>query len=73
GPSGVAAMSVVLPKTTPLFAVGGASASNFGDWLKAGVQGFGIGSALYKPGYTAAQVQKTAQQMVAAYDAAVGV
>jgi 2-dehydro-3-deoxyphosphogalactonate aldolase len=71
GPAGVAAMAVVLPKTTPIFAVGGASADNFGDWLKAGVQGFGIGSALYKPGYTAAQVQEIAQEMVAAYDAAI--
>lgn len=72
GPAGVAAMSVVLPKTTPIFAVGGASASNFGDWLKAGVQGFGIGSALYKPGYSADQVKVLAQEMVAAYDKAAG-
>lgn len=70
GPAGVAAMSVVLPKSVPLFAVGGASASNFSDWLKAGVQGFGIGSALYKPGYSAEQVAAIAQQMVIAYDSA---
>lgn len=72
GPAGVAAMSVVIPKSIPIYAVGGASADNFGQWIKAGVQGFGIGSALYKPGYSAAQVQEIALQMVAAYDRAKG-
>ncbi len=70
GPSGVAAMAVVLPKTTPLFAVGGASASNFAQWLQAGIQGFGIGSALYKPGDSVEKVQRIAKEIVAAYDKA---
>ena len=72
GPAGVAAMSVVIPKDMPIYAVGGASADNFEQWIKAGVQGFGIGSALYKPGYSAAQVQQLALGMVAAYDNAKG-
>ncbi len=70
GSAGVAAMAVVLPKTTPLFAVGGANAGNFGEWLSAGVQGFGIGSALFKPGYSKAQVRQIAQEIVASYDKA---
>ena len=68
GPSGVAAMSVVLPSTTPLFAVGGANANNFSEWLDAGVQGFGIGSALFKSGDSVEKVQRVAKEMVAAYD-----
>lgn len=71
GPAGVAAMSVVLPKSTAIFAVGGASADNFGDWLAAGVDGFGIGSALYKPGDSAEKVKQVAKQMIDAYDNAV--
>ncbi len=71
GPAGIAAMSVVLPKSVPIFAVGGASADNFGDWIAAGAQGFGIGSALYKPGERAEKVQRVAQAMVTAYDSAV--
>ncbi|MFT3834167.1 MAG: hypothetical protein QM711_12735 [Micropruina sp.] len=30
----------------------GRSANNFGEWLKAGATGFGIGTALYRPGQT---------------------
>ena len=52
----------------PLLAVGGVDAGNIGDWLKAGVAGFGIGSSLYKPGMTAAEIGERARAMVAAYD-----
>ena len=40
------------------------------EWLAAGVSGFGIGSALYKPGYHADQVAENAAKFVAAYDMA---
>jgi len=70
GPAGVAAMRVVLPATVPVYAVGGANADNFGQWIDAGVQGFGIGSALYKPGRSVADVRALALEMVAAYDQA---
>lgn len=72
GPSGVAAMKAVLPKDMPTFAVGGANADNFDQWLAAGVDGFGIGSAIFKPGFSAQQVKDVAQLMVAAYDKAKG-
>jgi 2-dehydro-3-deoxyphosphogalactonate aldolase len=71
GPGGLAALRAVLPPGTRVFAVGGAGPANFADWLAAGADGFGIGSALYKPGMTAAQVAETARGIVAAYDAAV--
>ncbi len=71
GPSGVAAMRAVLPAAVPVYAVGGASADNFAQWIAAGVQGFGIGSALYKPGRSAAEVRALALEMVEAYDRAI--
>jgi 2-dehydro-3-deoxyphosphogalactonate aldolase len=71
GAAGVKAISAILPKGPPLLAVGGVDAGNIPTWLKAGVAGFGIGSSLYKPGMSAAEVEATASAMVAAYDAAV--
>ena len=70
GPSGVAAMRAVLPAAVPVYAVGGASADNFAQWMDAGVQGFGVGSALYRPGRSVAEVRALALGMVEAYDRA---
>ncbi|MEC8629449.1 MAG: 2-dehydro-3-deoxy-6-phosphogalactonate aldolase [Pseudomonadota bacterium] len=69
GPTGLRAMRAVLPKGTEVLAVGGANAGNFAAWVSAGADGFGIGSALYKPGDDAATVDEKAQAIVAAYDA----
>ena len=63
-------MLAVLPKGTATYAVGGAGPENFGDWLKAGATGFGIGTALFKPGFTVAEIRERANRIVAAYDAA---
>lgn len=71
GPAGIAALKAVLPKACPVYAVGGAGASNLGEWLHAGATGFGIGTALYRPGDDAATVAAKASALVAAYDAAV--
>jgi len=70
GPDGLKAIRAVLPQGTKVYAVGGAGPENFGDWIKASADGFGIGSALYKPGLTATEVGKRAQDIVAAYKAA---
>ena len=71
GVSGLKAISAVLPEATKTFAVGGVGPNDFADWFAAGVTGFGIGSALYKPGMSVADVAARAVDMVAAYDAAV--
>ncbi|MEP2704158.1 MAG: 2-dehydro-3-deoxy-6-phosphogalactonate aldolase [Roseibium sp.] len=71
GPDGLKAMLAVLPKGTATFAVGGAGPDNFGDWFKAGATGFGIGTALFKPGFTVSDIKTRAEKIVAAYDAAV--
>jgi 2-dehydro-3-deoxyphosphogalactonate aldolase len=41
-----------------------------GQWLAAGTDGFGIGTELYRPGMTAADVSERALRIVAAYDSA---
>ncbi|MCB1488443.1 MAG: 2-dehydro-3-deoxy-6-phosphogalactonate aldolase [Bauldia sp.] len=71
GPAGIRAMRAVLPPDLPLLAVGGVDASTIGDYLAAGVAGFGIGSSLFKPGMTADDVAARAAGMVAAYRACV--
>lgn len=70
GPAGIRAIKAVLPPAMPVLAVGGAGAANFGEFLKAGCSGFGIGSSLYKPGLDAAEIGRRAQEIVAAFDAA---
>lgn len=70
GPDGLKAIRAVLPPGTQVFAVGGAGPENFADWIAASADGFGIGSALYKPGLSAAEVAKRAARMVDAYDTA---
>lgn len=70
GPVGMRAIGAVLPKETRRMAVGGARPENFADWVAAGATGFGIGSALYKPGDDAARIAVKARAIVAAYDAA---
>jgi 2-dehydro-3-deoxyphosphogalactonate aldolase len=69
GPDGLKAIRAVLPKDLPVYAVGGAGPSNFGDWARAGANGFGIGTALYTPGLSVAEIASRAATIVAAYDA----
>ncbi|GAB5099083.1 2-dehydro-3-deoxy-6-phosphogalactonate aldolase [Caballeronia sp. LP006] len=46
----VKAWRAVIAKEVPLVPVGGVAPDNMGPFLSAGANGFGLGSALYKPG-----------------------
>ncbi|WP_333713052.1 2-dehydro-3-deoxy-6-phosphogalactonate aldolase [Yoonia sp.] len=70
GPDGIKAIRAVLPQGTQVYAVGGAGADNFAEWMAASADGFGIGSALYKAGLSVDQVTARAREIVAAYDKA---
>lgn len=69
GADGLAALKAVLPPEAPVYAVGGVGPADFATWQKAGAAGFGIGTALYKPGRSAEDVAARAAEMVTAYDA----
>ena len=68
GTEGLKAISAVLPPNTETYAVGGVGPDNFAEWISAGAVGFGIGSGIYKPGFSVADVAKRAADIVAAYD-----
>jgi 2-dehydro-3-deoxyphosphogalactonate aldolase len=70
GPAGLAAIRAVLPPDTKVLAVGGAGPENFAEWIGAGASGFGVGTALYRPGESADVVADKAARLVAAYDEA---
>ena len=70
GTEGLKAIRAVLPPGTQVYAVGGTGPDNFKDWIGASANGFGIGSALYKPGMSVADITARARTMVAAYDEA---
>jgi 2-dehydro-3-deoxyphosphogalactonate aldolase len=65
-PTVLKAMRAVLPAEVQLLPVGGITPDNMAPYLSAGANGFGLGSALYKPGCTAQQVREAAQRFVQA-------
>ena len=65
-PAVLKAQRAVLPRATPVLVVGGITPDNMAPWREAGANGFGLGSALYKPGRTAAEVGAAAAHFVAA-------
>jgi 2-dehydro-3-deoxyphosphogalactonate aldolase len=69
GPGGISAIRAVLPKETQVGVVGGVSEVDFAAYAKVGVQLFGLGSSLYKPGMSAADVGERARAAVAGWDA----
>jgi len=72
GTAGLKAIRDVLPKETQIYMVGGVGPANFAELIAAGASGFGIGSALYKPGTTPAEITTRARDLASAYDAAKG-
>jgi 2-dehydro-3-deoxyphosphogalactonate aldolase len=67
GPSYLKAVRDVLPRTVRTWAVGGTDATNLKDWLAAGAEGIGVGSALYRPGDSADRVFERAKDLMHAW------
>ena len=69
-PAMLKALRAVLPPEAPVFPVGGITPDRLAPWLDAGAAGFGLGSALYRKGDSAAEVRQRATRFVAALRAA---
>jgi len=65
-PKVLKAMRAVLPKEMPILPVGSITPDNMGEYWAAGASGFGLGSALYKPGAQPAQVAENARAFMSA-------
>lgn len=65
-PAMLRALRAVLPPGTMVLPVGGMDAGTMGAWRDAGAVGFGIGSALYRPGDSASTVADKAAALLAA-------
>lgn len=60
----VKAWRAVIAAQVPLVPVGGINPDNMGPFLSAGASGFGLGSALYKPGQSAAVTASHAKAFI---------
>jgi 2-dehydro-3-deoxyphosphogalactonate aldolase len=65
-PAVVKAHRAVLPKATSVIAVGGVTPATIGRYRQAGFDGYGLGSALYKPGQAPDAVRSNARAFVSA-------
>lgn len=65
-PAVLKAMRAILPRETRVLPVGGIVPDGMDPWREAGAAGFGLGSALYKPGLSADAVGANARAFVAA-------
>jgi 2-dehydro-3-deoxyphosphogalactonate aldolase len=66
GPAHLKALGAVLPAGVTIVPVGGVGPAQMAEWWAAGARGFGLGSDLYRPGMSAADVGARAAQAVAA-------
>jgi len=71
GTAHLKALLAVLPRDVPVYAVGGVDAGNMKEWRQAGAAGFGMGSDLFKPDFSDAEIAARARQSVAAFKAAI--
>ncbi len=73
GLAGLRALRAVLPPGTQVYAVGGAGPANFAEWRDAGADGFGLGSALFRPGFSVPEVAARTRAAAEAWDALDGI
>lgn len=66
GKAYIATLRQVLPGDVGVWAVGGVSADNAAEWLAAGAEGIGIGTAVYSPGDTPEIVAGKAAELLRA-------
>ena len=66
-PPVVKALRAVLSADTVLLPVGGITPASMSAYRAAGANGFGLGSALYRPGMDAASVARNARSFIAAW------
>jgi 2-dehydro-3-deoxyphosphogalactonate aldolase len=71
-PAVIKALRAVLPRQVRLLPVGGIAPDNMADFVAAGADGFGIGSALYRPGDEPATVAGHARSFATAWRAILG-
>lgn len=69
GLAGLRSVKTILPAKARVWPVGGVSAGNLGEWVRAGADGFGIGGRLYEPGVTLADLESRARELLAAWRA----
>ena len=69
-PAVLKATRAILPAGTRVLPVGGIVPGALADWRAAGAAGFGLGSALYKPGMSADEVAAHARDFISAWKAA---
>ncbi|MEZ5706332.1 MAG: 2-dehydro-3-deoxy-6-phosphogalactonate aldolase [Burkholderiaceae bacterium] len=67
GPATLKAWRDVLPPTVALLPVGGLQPEHLAAYRAAGASGFGLGSALYRPGDAVAQVRRMAERFMQAW------
>ncbi|MBW4709903.1 2-dehydro-3-deoxy-6-phosphogalactonate aldolase [Roseobacter sp. YSTF-M11] len=67
-PNAIAAMRAVLPSDSVVAAVGGITPDTMAPYHVAGVNGFGLGSALFKPGYSLDDIGKHARGFKKAWE-----
>lgn len=65
GPDHLKALAAVLPANTTIVPVGGVGPTQMATWWAAGARGFGLGSELYRPGMSVAEVGRRADAAVA--------
>lgn len=64
-PAVLKAQRAVLPRDTLILPVGGVTPEAMAGWIEAGADGFGLGSGLYSPGRSPADVGDRARRYVA--------
>lgn len=65
GPSGIKAMRAVVPSEMMLLAVGGVSGDNMAEYMSAGANGLGLGTALFAPDMSLAEIRDRAARLTA--------